>query len=1279
MHRQALRMIPVGLALLGLGVAPLCGQAPRLRSGALGFAVEADGTLGFRGAGEAQPHEFLRSGGSAWAIAFVDGSTVTAAQFLAAPWSGHVRSETVEGRLLQHWESPALALDLEATPAGNALELRLRVLRVDRPLERVDFPQALRFDPGAVAQVVFPQRAGEGVGLALAGRFFGPHLETPGGYAPRTIGPQAYTALLGAPLRQLPDSEPAVALRVTDLGREWFDAATVARINAASVSVNRPPAPGQMPLVLVDSDSGPAVAASDLGGHGLLLRLATRTGGQAAEREARLQQAIVLGATEALVRRHPDRFRNRTVAVAALSRGPEAGGWTATPVSQWAAVFRASAVLRQAGVAVSVLETPAALRRAWGDGSAAVILNPYGEHLPTGSAEHWRDDIEAVRGYVRGGGFWWEVGGYPFHYVLEPLPYLGVTAAYPGSTADLIHLQGATAALAILGIQPLLRQPWDRERAVTPGELAVTGTAAGAEVRHSWYVDLPAGHSWASPPLRLLPDTAVHPALTAYADAIGLRTPLAAKMKAPVLDRLRSAVLVLLAGNTAAEQTKALERLPAGTLVHFTTYLKGGFDKQYPDHLPPRESWGTAADLKAFYDRGHELGHLMMPYTNTSWWCIDPKGPTFEREGEEPLSRRRDGGFFKERYSVNEGYRVCFWHRAVQEAHRRTRRQMSEEFPSDVLFQDQVGARSWSWDFNPAAPSATAWIDGLHSLGIEDAASVPLATEDGHDRVAEFESMLCGMAWSIVPSSGEREARRLRYRYPPGEWAVFPMMQYLAHDKALFTLHDLGHFVFTEEQLAYVLGLGYGLSYRLAGPDLDRAEVREWLGWLDALQKSLCGRYAGQPLAEFALVGGAPAAVGGPVMVATYPGLTVAANTGGERVAPADLGAALSWAAAAGLQMAGPGFLAAGDGLLAGRVHAAAEEAPYSFVMETGNDGTSRGVLRAAAGQTVVLPWPGEGTPALQVAGPDGRTAALTATRRGPALVATLPEVSDANAPTRMPDRLRGRPLADWGPWGRTIAVLTMGEDAPTAWVDLSGADWVRLLSEDSGVRAAGAVVRPVTSAADLRQLLRADPAERPFAVVNPGGEVFYAEDAASAETMLDDIRAFVRHGGIWWETGGYSFYVCAYRDAQGAWARRPLGPAGARRLGFACAGFEVEAPAEPLRVTPAGRGWFDAVAAARIEAAAAGIQRGFEDDGPALVLVEGSSGDFAAGTRGDGWGWLLRLGGFRPDPAAAGTIVSASLRHLLTQPWPAPAVSSTPRLWRLRTAAPAAPRTPGQ
>ena len=132
--------------------------------------------------------------------------------------------------------------------------------------------------------------------------------------------------------------------------------------------------------------------------------------------------------------------------------------------------------------------------------------------------------------------------------------------------------------------------------------------------------------------------------LANYAKLNEIQGSLEQKVTKPgVLDKLKGAVLVKLFSYGSKHQIATLDHLPKGSLVHYSSYLKGGFDKEYPDHLPVNPKWGTNDDLARLINRSHELGHLIMPYTNTSWWCTDPRGPTFEREGEEPLGRNLDG------------------------------------------------------------------------------------------------------------------------------------------------------------------------------------------------------------------------------------------------------------------------------------------------------------------------------------------------------------------------------------------------------------------------------------------------------------------------------------------------------------------------------------------------------------------------------------------------------------------------------------------------------------
>ena len=76
-----------------------------------------------------------------------------------------------------------------------------------------------------------------------------------------------------------------------------------------------------------------------------------------------------------------------------------------------------------------------------------------------------------------------------------------------------------------------------------------------------------------------------------------------------------------------------------------------------------------------------------------------------------------------ERYDVNDRWTVCHWHPAVQAANRETVPQFTKDFPVDVLFQDQVGARGTKWDTNPAAPGAGAYLEGIHRIARVDSAS----------------------------------------------------------------------------------------------------------------------------------------------------------------------------------------------------------------------------------------------------------------------------------------------------------------------------------------------------------------------------------------------------------------------------------------------------------------------------------------------------------------------------------------------------------------------------
>jgi hypothetical protein len=894
--------------------------------------------------------------------------------------------------------------------------------------------------------------------------------------------------------------------------------------------------------------------------------------------------------------------------------------------------------------------------------TTATIVNPFGETFPLGTPDSWQQALDKVRDYVRAGGYWWETGGFPFYRFLEPEPYRSIASTYPSAVADFMHLDTTASPLTIYAVQPLPTKPWEgRDNPAVrlhPAPLRAGGDDKGGYLGHGWQWLLKAGESHRYPTVTLRVGAPVKEAIQEYRTALGLNRTLDEKVTpADKLAKLKGAVLVRARAGNVGEHMAMLDEMPPECLFHFSEYLHGGFDKQYPDHLPVREAYGTNEQFAELYRKGQAMGHLMMPYTNTSWWCIGPKGPTFEKEGEAPLLRKLDGSLSKERYASNEGYTVCYWHPAVIEAHRRTHREMVDQFPSDVLFQDQVGARGFRWDTNPASPYATSGAEGLHSLTIEDAETVPVATEDGYDRVAQFETMLCGMAWGMIPTDGRRASDHNRFHFVDGEWEFFPLMGYLAHENCLFTTHDLGHFITNPERQAYALAFGYGMSEACNVQWLERPERKAWLFWLDAVQKTVCATYGGQPLLDFTHPLAASTGANRNVMLARYKGVTILSNIGDEPL-PVSAIAAPEFKAYAAATVAAPGFLAVGPDVQAGMLRQA-DGTSFSFAVRRVGNEVVGGVL-AQPGAQAPAGAPVRILQRVSWRGLDGGAAKPSANAQG----LRTPPTFEQEAFT-MPEALAGKAPTSWQSRSRTIIVPVI-PDAPTSWSGVKDSDWVATLAASRVLKDAGFAIETVGSVAELVGLLQAEPEARPFAVINPGGEYFYGTEP-DPKAMLATIKAYINEGGIWWETGGYYFHGYAYQAPDGTWQKKGIGTQGAGAFSFQCGNYDVDDPARALNVTEAGTRWFGADTVRGLARLRSGVQRPTTGRPDALILVLGGRDGFVSGIRCDGWGWLWRLGGFSPEPTAAKLAVVGVLEHLATQPWPEPPVLEKPVFWSLK------------
>ena len=410
----------------------------------------------------------------------------------------------------------------------------------------------------------------------------------------------------------------------------------------------------QSDIALVENPDGIALTGSHLGGKGWLFRI-TSNGNSNADRGVAITTRLLNATIEHLVKSSPDTYKGRVVGIVALEGGPEHGGWTPVSVKEWTDSVASNNALRHYGATVTVLKSPEQMRAALSNPNVIMIVNPYGEHFPNCDADKLLDDLQLVRSFVQDGGVWWETGGFPFHYVVAPQEYTSFLTVYPAAVSDFAQFRYAKQAITTFGIQPLMRKPWDEERYVKPCHIEIQGRGDAARFIHGWLMDVRPGDQWTSPIFRwqFNLDTP-QAALEEYAKLNDIHVKLEEKVKPEILDKLKGSVLIRLAVSPYARQNQALNFLPPNNIIHYTEYLKGGFDKQYPDHLPVNPIWGSDDDFAKFIDHIHAGGHLAMPYTNTSWWCTGPKGPTYERVGDSAVLSSRQGEILREKYAKND-------------------------------------------------------------------------------------------------------------------------------------------------------------------------------------------------------------------------------------------------------------------------------------------------------------------------------------------------------------------------------------------------------------------------------------------------------------------------------------------------------------------------------------------------------------------------------------------------------------------------------------------------
>ncbi len=241
-------------------------------------------------------------------------------------------------------------------------------------------------------------------------------------------------------------------------------------------------------------------------------------------------------------------------------------------------------------------------------------------------------------------------------------------------------------------------------------------------------------------------------------------------------------------------------------------------------------------------------GFLVMPYTNPTWW--DGKSPTLS---SLPLgtnlaviaAANEMGGQYEECYGCpgnpHYGYVVSPFVDFVRERLGALMRQMTSELGSDLVFEDQIGARPALFDYNPASPTSDAYIQGWVEH-VRTYQTARLATENGFDRLVPYEVAFHGSTL-LSERAGQTNAW-----WGANNWHYYPFAVMAAGDKALFYQHNLAPETFTHNlaTLTWNAAMGYMLSYDLVASDFGGGLNSEWITAAADFQRYVLGEYAGE-------------------------------------------------------------------------------------------------------------------------------------------------------------------------------------------------------------------------------------------------------------------------------------------------------------------------------------------------------------------------------------------------------------------------------------------------
>lgn len=440
--------------------------------------------------------------------------------------------------------------------------------------------------------------------------------------------------------------------------------------------------------------------------------------------------------------------------------------------------------------------------------------------------------------------------------ILEPAffqqdrTYIANYPGYPGVFADYVSIKNSTGHVSIYSLY--------RQDSIKP---VVIGFIHDDEYvddstyyYHTFGAGVSDGGAWDSPIVRFRISEAHPDTISVFRtdNGLDLTRSLLEKLGTKYVQLAQSPLYkvgVEQVGLSFSNYFSFLEQVPRPGILHFVGYQPGGHDENYPDFLPPDTRWGTTAEFATMVEQAQDLGLLVMPYTNPTWW--DDESPTLENL-PTPLTISdvavldKDTQPVYEYYGTRGGYVISPYADFVEQRLDQLVDELTIDVPSNLLFEDQVGARPWLFDYNINSPLPTSYIQGWldHTNNYSD---VLLMTELGFDRLIDSEVGFHGSV--LLPETLDYTADW----WGDNTWHIYPFAPLLARDMVFFYQHDLAPETFAHNKaiFSWDLALGYMLSYDLNPSEWGGGLDNEWIDVVATFQKHVISQYADEKMVDY--------------------------------------------------------------------------------------------------------------------------------------------------------------------------------------------------------------------------------------------------------------------------------------------------------------------------------------------------------------------------------------------------------------------------------------------